>query len=122
VLAIGGIVTMIRAKARAAAVTLASLDVPVLGAVCAAVPSLVFVYITERYMADFLPLLVLPALAALHAFIAWARSSTARRGRVVAVSVVLGLLALWSCVANVSLARDYQLGREQVTTFRDPSS
>jgi len=74
VLAIGGIVTMIRAKARAAAVTLASLDVPVLGAVGAAVPSLVFVYITERYMADFLPLLVLPALAALHAFIAWARS------------------------------------------------
>jgi len=41
---------------------------------------------------------------------------------VVAVSVVLGLLALWSCLANVSLARDYQLGREQVTTFRDPSS
>ena len=90
-------------------------------------PSLVFVYITERYMADFLPLLVLPALAGLHAFV---RARTpARRPRrrsvveaarwVVVASIVLGVLALWSCLANVSIARDYQLGREQVTTFRE---
>ena len=38
---------------------------------------------------------------------------------VVVTSVVLGMLAVWSCVANVSIARDYQLGRERVTTFRD---
>jgi len=37
---------------------------------------------------------------------------------VVAASVGLGALALWSCVANVSIARDYQLGREQVQTFQ----
>ena len=123
-LAIGGIVTMIRTKARSTVATLGSLDLPVLGAACAAVPSLVFVYITERYMADFLPLLVLPALAALHAFVGWARSpsAAAKRGRVVATSVVLGVLAVWGCVANVSIARDYQLGREQITTFLDPSS
>ncbi len=132
VLAIGGIVTMIRTKARAAVATLGSLDLPVLGAACAAVPSLVFVYITERYMADFLPLLVLPALAALHAFVRWARTpaaetassdrSSKRHGWVIAASVVLGVLALWSCLANVSIARDYQLGREQVTTFRDTTA
>jgi hypothetical protein len=121
VLAIGGIVAMVRAKARGAVATLGSLDLPVLGAACAAVPTLVFVYITERYLADFLPLLVLPALAALHAFVVWARSPAAKRGWAVATSVVLGVLVVWSCVANVSLARDYQLGREQVTTFRDPS-
>ncbi len=131
VLAIGGFVTMIRTQARAVVATLGSLDLPVLGAAFAAVPSLVFVYITERYMADFLPLLVLPALAALHGFVRWARTpvaetasserSSKRRGWVIAVSVVLGVLALWSCLANVSIARDYQLGREQVTTFRETS-
>lgn len=122
VLAVGGIVTMVRTKARGAVPTLGSLDLPVLGAACAAVPSLVFVYITERYMADFLPLLVLPALAGLHAFVRWARSPHAKRGWVVATSVALGVLALWGCVANVSIARDYQLGREQLTSFRDSSS
>jgi hypothetical protein len=121
VLAIAGIVAMVRTKARRAAATIGSLDLPVLGAACAAIPSLVFVYITERYMADFLPLLVLPALAAFHVFVRWARSSTANRKWVVAVSVVLGVLALWSCLANVSIARDYQLGRERVTSFRTPS-
>ncbi len=84
-------------------------------------PSLVFVYITPRYTADFLPLLVLLAFAGLYAFVRWAHSPAARRGRVVAASVVLGVLSLWSCVANVSMARDYQLGREQVRTFRDSS-
>ena len=125
VLAVGGLVTMFRAPARALSgvligtATLASLDLPVLGAACSAVPSLVFVYITQRYTADFLPLLVLPAFAAFHGFVGWARSPDAKRGFVVATSVVLGLLAVWSCVANVSIARDYQLGRERVTTFRD---
>jgi hypothetical protein len=127
VLAVGGIVTMVRTKARVTVATLGSLDLPVLGAACAAVPSLVFVYITERYMADFLLLLVLPAFAGFHAFVRRARSSTpsatrARRGWVVAASVALGLLALWSCMANVSVARDYQLGRERLTSFRDTGS
>jgi hypothetical protein len=122
VLAVAGIVVMVRSRARRVVATLGSLDLPVVGAACAAVPSLVFVYITERYMADFLPLLVLPALAAFHGFVRWARSPGAPRGRVVAVSVALGVLALWSCVANVSIARDYQLGRERVTNFREPSS
>jgi hypothetical protein len=121
VLAVGGFVTMIRARARAGLATLGSLDLPVLGAACAAVPSLVFVYITERYTADFLPLLVLPAFAALHVFVGWARSPNAKRGLVVVIAAGLGVLAVWSCVANVSIARDYQLGRERVTTFRDPA-
>jgi hypothetical protein len=36
---------------------------------------------------------------------------------VIAASLALAVLASWSCVANVSIARDYQLGREQVKTF-----
>jgi hypothetical protein len=120
VLAIGGIVAMVRAPARTARTTLASLDLPVLGAVAAAVPSLVFLYITERYTADFLPLLVLAALGGLHAFLAWARAPASRRVWVVATSTGLGLLVAWGCLANVSLARDYQIAREQLTTFRAP--
>jgi uncharacterized membrane protein len=126
VLAIGGLVAMVRTKARTAVATLGSLDLPVLGAAGAAVPSLVFVYITERYMADFLPVLVLLALAGLHAFVCWARApeseSASRRGRVVTASAILGVLVLWGCVANVSIARDYQIGRERVTTFRTTGS
>ena len=79
VLAVGGLVTMFRARGTPGLATLASLDLPVLGAACSAVPSLVFVYITQRYTADFLPLLVLPAFAAFHAFVGWARSPDAKR-------------------------------------------
>ena len=122
VLAITGVVAVFRAAARAtgrrATATLRSLAVPVSGAAGAAVPTLVFVYITERYTADFLPVLVLPALGGFAVFLRWARAPGSRRGRVVAASVGLGALALWSCVANVSIARDYQLGREQVQTFQ----
>ena len=53
--------------------TVRSLALPVLGAACAVVPSLVFVYITPRYTADFLPLLVLFAFAGLYGFVRWAR-------------------------------------------------
>ena len=117
VLAVGGLVAVVRSHARTTTVNVSSLGVPIVGAACAAVPSLVFVYITERYTADFLPVLVLPAFAGLYAFVRWARSPGAKRGLVVASVAVLGALALWGCVANVSIARDYQLGREQVKTF-----
>jgi len=117
VLAVGGLIAVVRSHARTTTVNVSSLGVPIVGAACAAVPSLVFVYITERYTADFLPVLVLPAFAGLYAFVRWARSPGARRGLVVASVAVLGALALWGCVANVSIARDYQLGREQVKTF-----
>ena len=117
VLAVSGVVAMFRAAVRSTRATLRSLALPVLGAACAAVPTLVFVYITERYTADFVPVMVLPALGGFAVFLRWARTPMSGRGRVVAASVVLGALALWSCVANVSIARDYQLGREQVTTF-----
>jgi hypothetical protein len=117
VLGLGGLVAMVRAGARTTVATARSVTLPFVGALCAAVPSLTIVYIAERYTGDFLPLLVLPALVGLHAFVRWSRSSSARRGLVVGASIALGVLALWGCVANVGIARDYQLRREQVTTF-----
>jgi hypothetical protein len=122
VMAVAGIVTMLRTRARTSVATPGSLSLPVVGAACAAVPSLVFVYITERYMADFLPLLVLPALAALHALVGWARSERASRRHVDVVTAVLLALVVWGCVANVSIARSYQQGREHITTFLEPST
>jgi hypothetical protein len=120
VLAVGGVVATVRAGARVGAATLRSLALPAAGAACAVVPSLVFVYITPRYTADFLPFLMLLAFAGLYAFERWAQSTRARRGLVVVTSIVLGVLACWSVLANVSMARDYQLGREQVRTFVEP--
>jgi hypothetical protein len=108
VLAITGVVAVFRAAARAtgrrATATLRSLAVPVLGAAGAAVPTLVFVYITERYTADFLPVLVLPALGGFAVFLRWARAPGSRRGRVVAASVLLGVLAP-GAVSPTSIAR-----------------
>jgi hypothetical protein len=117
VLAFTGIVGVVRAAARASTATLRALTVPALGAAAAVVPSLVFVYVTERYIADVVPVLGLLALGGFAVFLRWARAPGAHRGRVIAASLALAVLASWSCVANVSIARDYQLGREQVKTF-----
>jgi hypothetical protein len=124
-LAVIGIIGIARAAARSAAraaeTTLRALALPVLGAACAVVPSLAFLFITERYLADFLPVLGLLALAGFAAFLRWARAPETHRVRALAASVALAALALWGCVANASIARDYQLGREQVKTFDQPS-
>ena len=116
VLAVCGVVAMIRAAVRSAWATLRSLALPVLGAACAAVPTLVFVYITERYTADFVPVLVLPALAGFAVFLRWARTPTSRRGRVVA-SVALGASRSGAAWRTCRSRCDDQLGREQVTSF-----
>ena len=124
VLAVGGVVGTVRAGAR---VRLRPPSVPSpcrsLGAACAVVPSLVFVYITPRYTADFLPLLVLSAFAGLYAFVALGALDRGRAGAWwSSTSIVLGVLALLELLANVSMARDYQLGREQVRTFVEPDA
>ena len=122
VLAIGGVVTMIRAVAcgRGRHVGLARRP----GARCGVRGGAVAgVRVHHRALHGRLPA---PARAARVRGAARVRRGgrdrrRAKRGTVVAVSIVLGVLALWSCVANVSIAREYQLGREQVTTFLESS-
>ena len=105
--AVAGLVAIARAPARAAAATARSLTLPVLAAVLSVLPTLVIVYITPRYLSDFFPAIALTAIAGFHLFLRWAQSTsrTTLRGLVVAVVAVA---ALWSCVANVAVAHQYQ--------------
>jgi hypothetical protein len=110
-LAIVGIVGIVRAPARdparAAVATARSLSLPVVAAALAVLPTLVIVYITPRYLADFLAALVLPAFAGFHVVLRWVQASPRSTGRRVVAAVVV-VLAVWSVAANVGIARQYQ--------------
>ena len=87
-LALVGLVVVVLARRRRDRSTLAALRLPLLGAAVAVVPSLAFIFLTQRYMGDIIPLLVLGALAGFFAFVGWAsrrrgwmRIPVARRGR-----------------------------------------
>jgi hypothetical protein len=108
-LAIVGIVAVACARRRAERPTLAALRVPILATVVAVVPTLMFIFLTQRYTGDFVPLLVLGALAGFFTFAGWAaRQRGGRRALVVVASVVLLALAAWSVLANYGMARDWQ--------------
>ena len=112
-LALVGLVVVVLARRRRDRSTLAALRIPLLGAAVAVVPSLAFIFLTQRYMGDIIPLLVLGALAGFFAFVAWA---SRRRGwmriPVVLAGVALLALATFSALANYGMARDWQ--REHV--------
>jgi hypothetical protein len=109
VLAIIGLVCVARARRPAPqAPGLAVLRAPVLGAAAALPVTLAIAFIAERYLSDFVPLLLLLAVPGLHVALAWiARPSTGRAiRRVVIVGLAtLGVLSVW---ANVGLAILYQ--------------
>jgi hypothetical protein len=105
--ALVGVVAIVRAPARVAAATARSLSLPVIAAVLSVLPTLVIVYITPRYLADFFPAIALPAIAGFHAFMQWAQSTSRATLRRVVV-VVVALLAAWGCLANIAVARQYQ--------------
>ncbi len=112
-LALVGLGVVVFARRRRERSTLAALRVPMLAAAVAVVPSLAFIFLTQRYMGDIIPLLMLGALAGFFAFVAWA---SRRRGwmriPVVLASVALLALATFSALANYGMARDWQ--REHV--------
>ena len=112
-LALVGLGVVVFARRRRERSTLAALRVPMLAAAVAVVPSLAFIFLTQRYMGDIIPLLVLGALAGFFAFVAWA---SRRRGwmriPVVLAGVAMLALATFSALANYGMARDWQ--REHV--------
>ena len=116
-LALVGIVTVVLARRRRDRSTLAALRIPMLAAAVAVVPSLAFIFLTQRYMGDIVPLLALGALAGFFAFVGWA---SRRRGwmRIPVVLAAVALLALgtFSALANFGMARDWQ--REHLTPDR----
>jgi hypothetical protein len=108
-LALVGLVVVALARRRRDRSTLAALRLPMLGAAAAVVPALAFIFLTQRYMGDIIPFLVLGALAGFFAFVGWA---SRRRGwmrvPVVLAAVVLLALATFSALANYGMARDWQ--------------
>jgi hypothetical protein len=85
---------------------LAALRVPVLGAAVGTVGVLTIAFIANRYLADFMPVLVLTTLAGVHVLI-----SVLRRMRwpaKAAVTVVAAAAALFGVLVNTSLALTYQ--------------
>jgi hypothetical protein len=108
-LALLGIVVVVVARARRDHATLAALRVPMIGAAVAVVPSLAFIFLTQRYLGDFLPFLVLAALAGLFAFVEWtSRQHGVLRAAAIAVAAGLVALAVFSALANFGMARDFQ--------------
>jgi hypothetical protein len=121
VLAIVGAVGIVRPPASGGR-TLAAVRVPVLGALAGAFVTLTIGYIAQRYLADFLPLLILLALVGFHVLVRWAG---ARRARAWAAGAVLGVLALGSLWANAGLAVLYGhkvgfgIGPDRIAEFVD---
>jgi hypothetical protein len=108
-LALVGLVVIVLARRRDHQLTASALRVPVLGAAAAAIPSLAFIFLTQRYMGDFVPLLALPAIAGFFATVAWAgRRRGWMRLLVALAAVALLALAVFSTLANYGMARDWQ--------------
>jgi hypothetical protein len=86
----------------------ASLRVLVLGAAAGGIGEIVLPFINHRYISDFLPLLVLLAIAGLHALLRYMDAGVTRRALAATVGVVFAILAATSLWVNFALAILYQ--------------
>jgi hypothetical protein len=104
-LAVGGIVVVFWRRREPEDGDPAAWRLPLLGAAAALIPTLTIVYVAQRYVADFMPVLLLGAAVGVQAL---ARACAARRAvaRVGAWAVVV--LAVWSCWANIALAYEFR--------------
>jgi hypothetical protein len=121
VLACVAIWMVFRRRRGAAPNALATLRIPLMGAAVGGLSVLPFGYVAQRYLSDFLPLLVLGAAAGLQTVLRWsedraaveaeteAEAKPASRKRLSprAVWIGLGVLAALSVVVNVALAISY---------------
>jgi len=118
VLAAIGLAGLIRAR-RAGVPALTALAVPVAGAAVGCVPTLAYTSLSQRYMADFLPLTLLLAAPGVHLLLRWAErtSRPARRAAIVGLGA-LGAVSVW---CNVGLSVWYQRLIVPATHFTDAS-
>jgi hypothetical protein len=108
-LAIVGLVVVVRARKRTDRATPAALRLPLLAAALAPTPTLMFLFLTQRYTGDFIPFLVIAGLVGFFVLVAWASRQQGWGHLLVAVAVVvLVALAAWSVLANYGMARDWQ--------------
>jgi len=106
-LAIVGLAALVRPPATGAA-TLAVLRAPVVGAAAGTFVTLTIAFIAQRYLSDFVPLLVLLGAAGLHIVLRWSYSRPRRTVAVGGAWAVLAVAALGSVWVNGSLAILYQ--------------
>jgi hypothetical protein len=93
-----GVVTVVR--------RIPALRIPLLAALVGVVPTLTIGYVANRYLADFMPFLVLASLAGLHVVLREVPSLPPQRRKAICVAFVV--LAGLSVVANFGLAYVYQ--------------
>ncbi len=87
---------------RAAVGPMAALRVPLAGAAVGVISAVAYAYIVERYLADWMPLLVLGAVTGLGAVVVWSRTARPWARRAVVVGGVV--LALVGVAANLGLS------------------
>jgi hypothetical protein len=105
VLAIFGLAAAVSPR-RARETAIAAVRAPAVGAAIGAVPVLVFGFVAQRYLGDFVPLLVLLGAVGLHVVVSWAaRWDGWRRAATWAGIALLALLTVWS---GIGLAVLYQ--------------
>jgi hypothetical protein len=110
-----GLGAIVVARCRSERSTLAALRVPVLAAAVAPIPTLAFVFLTQRYIGDFVPLFALLAFSGFFAFITWAaRRQGWTRVLVAVAAAFLVAIATFGVLANFGMARDWQ--REHLPT------
>lgn len=102
-LAIGGVIGSIRPP-KVVGTSLAALRAPLVGALVGASVTLTLSYIAQRYLADFVPFIVIAAAAGLHLLVRWL---TTRPRLVVPFVAGLAVLVLAAGVINTALAVDY---------------
>ena len=113
-LAVWGIASLCR---RGLDATIRLLRIPMLGAAAASVGVLVWGYIANRYLADFLPLLIMGATVGVVAM--WRRlDGRGRRPRVVAVGVVVAL-GVFGVLANLAIVSAPPTASRGVASARD---
>lgn len=94
VLGLVGIVALLRPRR---ASQLRALRAPVLGCIASGLVTVAFGFVAQRYLADFVPLLVLLALVGFFLFVSWATTRPRRAGARIAWIGVAGLavLSVW---------------------------
>ncbi|HEX6311455.1 MAG TPA: hypothetical protein VF152_07480 [Acidimicrobiia bacterium] len=117
VLALVGAVAVFRRRT-ASEPSVAALRVPVLGAFAGGFVTLTIYFIAQRYISDFLPLIVILGLVGLHVLLQRLTGVDPRRGLSRALVTGFVVLALFSVWANFSLALLYQ---REFNVFLSPS-
>jgi len=107
ILTVIGLIALFRPRAWRSEPGLAALRVPMIAAAAAAVTILPFGYIANRYLADFIPMLVLGGALGLHTLVPHVTGPAARawaKGALAAI-VALAVVGTWF---NLGLALNYQ--------------